>query len=223
MLQIMASQSALGSARMVRIAVFTLAICLGLGLLSKPRLLRADERVLVIGDSNSTGLGVPASKAWPMRLMRLLRRPVQVYGAPGAAMATPMVALGDSAQCPRRIAGIRGLEWGVLMLGTNDAAAGVPLDNIRTATTRLVTSTPARWVCITPPSRSNEDTYRTPAGDSIEDYRQAIAESCAAAGATVLNGAALVPPHLLQADGVHVSANGHAKIARAVYRVLRAD
>ncbi len=112
----------------------------------------------------------------------------------------------------------------MLALGTNDVGNNVPLDTMRAGVARLLGTAPhARWACITPPSIAREDTYRNALGLSVADYRAAIAEACAAAGAVVIEGDRIVPPHLIQPDGVHVAIVSHARLAREVARALEAE
>jgi lysophospholipase L1-like esterase len=201
----------------------------------------ASARILVVGDSNAIGLGVAPELAWPMRLMHALNEPVQVYGAPGAALVapfplgiavntyltpgpTPSVAeqTGDGPSGEKIIQGVVGLRCAVLALGTNDAGQQVTGDAIRAAVAAILAPIQAPWICITPPGVINE-TSRRLTGITMADVRAAIAAECTARGAQVIDGAALLPAKTsLQPDGRHLAASAHALLSKHVAERIEA-
>lgn len=173
-------------------------------------------RVIVVGDSNATGLGVRPSQSWPRQLERLLDVSVDVYGSPGAALSAPYIGLGWSAQCVTRMRGIfrADVPIAILALGTNDS--GFDTDKVRTAVRNilgsLVDAPATRWLCLTPPPSSEYDLARA---------RRAIAEECAAAGAEVMDGEAVLSRSSdIGTDGIHLSRSGHRRLALALRRRL---
>lgn len=174
----------------------------------------AAGRVIVVGDSNATGLGVPPAAAWPRRLERMLDTPVQVFGSPGASLATPNVGLGTAARCVARMRGIfhPDVPVAILALGTNDRLSTDAA--LREAVRNLLDSltAPTRWVCLLPP----------PSRFDIQFVRDVVADECAAAGAEILDGAAILSRRSdLAPDGVHLSRSGHYRLARAIATALR--
>jgi len=176
---------------------------------------RADDvtapgaRILVVGDSNATGAGQRSQQAWTMRLSRSTGRMVQVFGAPGASLATPFSDIGDVPECIVRNELGYGLHVAILALGTNDAAT--PHDAIRDAVDATITATRAPWLCLLPPPVRNATQEA-----ALVQVRQIIQDECTAHGAAILDGTQVLTLANLDASGVHFTKLGHMKMARAV-------
>ncbi|MDX2170054.1 MAG: hypothetical protein SF182_23490 [Deltaproteobacteria bacterium] len=173
-------------------------------------------RILVVGDSNAVGLGVPASHAWPNRLERMTREFVQVYGAPGLSVGFPEIGVGWQPDCLFFDLGLAaaapgaGLRAAVFALGTNDSTT--PLDLVRSATRNTLAFVHAPWICITPLRVKGEK-------GELDPLRQVIREECQMVGARIVEGGTLIDDDDLY-DGVHLDTSGHAKLARAVAAAL---
>lgn len=186
----------------------------------------ADRPIIFIGDSNTAGTRIGGqARAYPA----LLKAPVRV-GAPidnqaiGGAIA-PLA--GQERKAPAHA------QLSVIMLGTNDAAPRrylgrrdrVPLDDFRLRLAALVRSAmrPNTKVLIlaAPPVGSVAMDLR------IAPYRLAAREVAVETGAHFLDPAAALDsgepdqaPFLLY-DGLHISAEGQARIAKWLDHAFR--
>jgi hypothetical protein len=185
----------------------------------------APARILVVGDSNAIGGGdVSPKEAWPVRLMQLLREPVQVFGAPGASFSSPMFGLGTTPRCESLASGVYGLRYAILALGTNELATTSTAETVDADVVAILKSVPAPWVCITPPARNYDTTnFVSTTGLSMDDVRSIITDECLAHGAVVIDGKALLPnePRFLQADQVHLTREAHRMLAHEVFNVVK--
>jgi lysophospholipase L1-like esterase len=173
-------------------------------------------RILVVGDSNAVGLGVPPSHAWTTRLQRRAREFVQVYGSPGLTVGGPELGVGWQPECLFFDLGLfgatarGGVRVAVFALGTNDASTD--LEYVRRGTRQTLAFIKAPWICITPLHTKGEK-------GQLDPLRQVIREECAAAGARIIEGGSLITDADLF-DGVHLDLSGHAKLAAAVFAAL---
>lgn len=184
----------------------------------------APARILVVGDSNAVGAGISPEQAWPVRLMRLLREPVQVFGAPGASFSNPFYGLGTTPRCEALASGMFGLRYAILALGTNELANTSTADTIDADVAAILKSIPAPWVCITPPGNKDDTTnFVSVSGLTVDDVRSIITDECLAHGAVVIDGKALLPnePRFLLSDQVHLTAAAHRMLAHAVSKVVK--
>lgn len=182
----------------------------------------ARARVLVIGDSNATGVGQEVSVAWTTRLKRAEGEMVQTWGGPGALLAHSLIGMAKLPQCPVADIGLSGVQAAILALGSNDFGVSVPLEAVRAGVRTLVGSATVNWICVTPPGRADE---QIPNDLNLfpQDYRDAIAEECRAMGAVVIHGELVVPPNPPNlSDGLHLSKRGHILLFRAVRDAIRA-
>lgn len=173
-------------------------------------------RILVVGDSNAVGLGVPPSHAWTTRLQRRAREFVQVYGSPGLSVGAPEVGVGWHVDCLFFDTGLfgatarGGVRAAIFALGTNDST--VDLEFVRIATRQTLAFVRAPWICITPLHTKGEK-------GELDALRQVIREECQMVGARIIEGGTLITDRDL-ADKVHLDLSGHAKLAQAVFEAL---
>ena len=170
----------------------------------------AAARILVIGDSNALGTGVPPQWAWTTILQRSLDVMVQVYGAPGMSVGSKF-GVGQNDQCILNDIGLFRPKVAIFALGTNDLST-TP-DDLRSATRATLAAVPGRWICITPPHIRGNDA-------ALDPVRAVITEECTAIDAVVIDGARLFGDADLT-DNTHLNRGGHLKLARAVTRVAR--
>ncbi len=170
----------------------------------------AAARILVIGDSNALGTGVPPQWAWTTIVQRSLGLFVQVYGAPGMSVGSQF-GVGQNSQCILNDIGLFRPKVAIFALGTNDLPNA--LEDVRSATRATLAAVPARWICITPPHIRGNDA-------ALDPVRAVITEECNTIGAVVIDGARLVSDADLS-DKTHLDRGGHLKLARAVTRVVQ--
>ena len=172
----------------------------------------SQARILVVGDSNALGVGVRTNQAWVVRLQRNLKEYVQVFGAPGATLADPILGIGWAASCLFFDNGIfNSVRVAVLALGSNDANHDPA--TVRDATRKTLSWVRAPWICIIPLHQRGED-------HALDAVRAVISEECTAVGAVLIDGATLIDDGDL-ADIKHLNSIGHAKLARAVRDAVR--
>jgi hypothetical protein len=173
-------------------------------------------RILVVGDSNALGLGMPPSYAWTTRLQRRAREFVQVYGSPGLTVGGPELGVGWQPECMFFDIGLfgasarGGVRVAVFALGTNDSSTD--LEYVRTGTRQTLAFFRGPWICITPLRIKGEK-------GELDPLRQVIREECAAVGARIIEGGTLITDADLF-DNVHLDLSGHAKVAAAVFAAL---
>jgi lysophospholipase L1-like esterase len=193
-------------------AVTAVVVAIALGSLSGA----SHARILVVGDSNAVGLGVPPSHAWTTRLQRRAREFVQVYGSPGLSVGAPELGVGWQPECLFFDTGIfgatarGGVRVAVFALGTNDSTTD--LAYVRAGARQTLAFIRAPWVCITPLHTKGEK-------GQLDPLRQVIREECAAVGARIIEGGSLITDRDLL-DDVHLDLSGHAKVAQAVFAAL---
>lgn len=178
---------------------------------------RADRRVVFLGDSLTAGLGLPADEAFPALIAERLAARGQGWTVVNAGVS------GDTSA-----GGLRRLDWSigdgaavlVVALGGNDALRGLPAAELEKNLDAIVSAAVARGVRVllagmeAPPNNGPEYTAR------FRDVYPAVARR---------HGAALVPflldgvagdAALNQADGIHPNRDGARKVADTVWREL---
>ncbi len=172
---------------------------------------------MVLGDSLTAGLGLPADQAFPALLQQRINRAQLPFDAVNAGVS------GDTSA-----GGLRRLNWVlsddvhvlVVALGANDGLRGLPVAEMRRNLTAIVESARKRGVIVlvagmeAPPNMGAEYTsaFRAVFRDVAQEH-----------GATLLpfllDGVA-GDPALNQADGIHPNAEGARRVADLVWRAL---
>ena len=189
---------------------------------------KGDNRIVIYGDSLAVGGNVDhlSAEAWPVLLRKHYPVLVEAYGYralhddASTAQARTELASKILSQRPDYI-------W--LAIGANDYAFGLwsardfgkayaaTLDAIHTLNPEVIlfAQSPILRVGEIPNSF----------GDSLEDYRQQIADACSArpGWCVFVDGTdpAFPQPNELDSDGVHLTAESSAKYAEAVHNLIR--
>ncbi len=174
-------------------------------------------RIVVLGDSLTAGLGLPASEAYPARLQERVDRGRWSFEVVGAAVS------GDTTA-----GGLRRLAWAlegdvrllVVALGGNDALRGLPVEQMRDNLEAIVDETIGRGIHVllagmeAPPNfgRAYASTFRNV-------FRDLAASRDLTFVPFLLEGVAGVPA-LNQADGIHPNAEGAERVAAHLWRAL---
>jgi acyl-CoA thioesterase I len=178
---------------------------------------RGDPRIVVLGDSLTAGLGLPAEDAYPALLQRRLDAKGFKYQVINAGVS------GDTSA-----AGLSRLDWAldgdvrilVVALGGNDALRGLPVSQLKDNLTRIIERAQSRGVTVVlagmeaPPNWGDEytkafhDVYPTLASR----YQLALVPF-------LLQGVAGID-RLNQRDGIHPTAEGDRVVADTVWNVL---
>lgn len=174
-------------------------------------------RVIVLGDSLTTGLGLPEEEAFPARLQAMVDE---------AGYAHEVVAAGNSGDTSA--AGLRRLEWSfdgdvrvlILALGANDGLRGLPVEGMKTNLATILEGARARGARVlltgmeAPPNFGSIYTneFRAAFRDLAEEYDVAFVPF-------LLDGVA-GHPELNQDDGIHPNAEGAALVAELLWPAL---
>lgn len=202
--------------------ILLLVGCLGMGLLAAEPPARtpgAPRTLLVLGDSLGAGYGVEPEEAWPALLQDRINQARLPYTVVNASVS------GDTTA-----GGLRRLDWQlkrpvdvlVLELGGNDGLRGLPPATTRSNLTDIITRTRAR----NPEAAVVLAGMQMPASHGPEFARDFAAVYPAVAQAqkahlvpALLEGVAGVA-ELNQADQIHPTPAGHARVASNVWVVL---
>jgi acyl-CoA thioesterase-1 len=174
-------------------------------------------RIVVLGDSLTSGLGLPAEQAFPSVLQRHVEQTAMRYEVVNAGVS------GDTSA-----GGLRRLEWTldgdvsvlVLALGANDGLRGLSADQMERNLRTIIERSRARGVDVllcgmeAPPNFGPGYT---------DEFRRSYAEVARDTGVRfvpfLLEGIA-GNASLNQADGIHPNASGARRMADIVWREL---
>jgi acyl-CoA thioesterase I len=177
----------------------------------------ARPRVVVLGDSLTAGLGLPASQAYPALLQQKIERAGLEYEVVNAGVS------GDTTA-----GGLRRLDWIltgdvrvlVVALGANDGLRGLPVAEMRRNLTAIVSTARNRGVAVllagmeAPPNVGPEYT-----GEFRAVYRDVADRQGVPLVPFLLDGVA-GESRLNQPDGIHPNAEGAERLADTVWRAL---
>jgi acyl-CoA thioesterase-1 len=186
-------------------------IAAGLAGLAAPALAAPERRVTLLGDSITSGYGLPASQALPARLQAELARigaPARVIGAGRSGETTA----GGAARLDRAVP--KGVDLCVVALGGNDLLNGADPGQVQANLDRIVGRLKARGVRVV---LAGVQVPPILGGSYARAFNGAFARVAKTYGVLflpdMLSGIALNPA-LNQPDGIHPNAQGVAVIAR---------
>jgi lysophospholipase L1-like esterase len=111
----------------------------------------------------------------------------------------------------------------VVFLGTNDWGSGIAIVKFRISYSnflRVLDRSHPQVICVTPIWRKDEDTPNS-VGLTLDDYRKAITQICAADRHPVIDGSSLIPHDPKNyIDGLHPNDAGYAYYARNLAEAL---
>ncbi len=168
-----------------------------------------DDPIYVIGDSLSAGLLTEdPNSAWPMRLGRRTGRRVVNLAVPGATL--------ESARAQARRARREGAGTILLLIGGNDVLQGISADRFALDLERLLAE-------LGPDAGAHACLFELPLLPLMSEY------GLAQRRAGRRTGIAIVPRRILASlladppatvDGVHLSEQGHERLAEVVAELL---
>jgi acyl-CoA thioesterase-1 len=165
--------------------------------------------IVVLGDSLTSGLGLPRDQAFPAQLEAALK----ARGT--AAKVVDAGVSGDTAA-----AALARLDWAlpddadamIVELGGNDALQGIPPEGTKAAIEQIIQKVQARGL---PILLAGQEAPRNMGKDYVDQFRAIFADLAARYDVIFypffLEGAAL-NDELMQADGIHPNAKGVAAI-----------
>lgn len=180
---------------------------------SKPQV----PRIVALGDSLTAGLGLDQREAYPALLQQKLREQRRPFEVVNAGVS------GDTSSD-----GLRRLDWAldgdvrilILALGANDGLRGLPAAQMKDNLQRIITRARQRGVAVllvgmeAPPNLGDEYTREFRAV-----FRDLAANNHVALVPFLLEGVAGVT-ELNQADGLHPTAMGAARIANMLWPIM---
>jgi acyl-CoA thioesterase-1 len=172
----------------------------------------ATARIVAFGDSNTYGMRMPRSEAYPAQLESHLKADgydVEVVneGRPGATTSDALATVGSSVPAGTRIA--------IVEFGVNDANRGTSPTIIESNLAKVVTHLKSQHVQVIICSRH----ARFPAGYDEPSYMQAFARVARSTGAKLYNFTQDIPASGF-AWGGHENATGTAIVAANLSRII---
>lgn len=181
----------------------------------------ADSRpaIVVLGDSLTAGLGIPAEQAYPSLLQQRLDREGLNFKVVNAGVS------GDTSA-----GGLSRLDWAlqgdvkilIVALGGNDALRGLPTDALRSNLARIIERAQARQIAVVLAGMEAPPNYGR---DYIVSFHKVYAELAAqyhvAFVPFLLQNVAGVDT-LNQPDGIHPTTAGARMVADNVWPTLKA-
>ncbi|MCY3846341.1 MAG: arylesterase [Acidobacteria bacterium] len=174
-------------------------------------------RIVILGDSLTAGLGLPAAEAYPARLQER----IDVAGWPFEIVSAAVS--GDTSA-----GGLRRLAWAlegdvrllVVALGGNDALRGLPVEQMRDNLAAIVDEAADRRIAVLLAGMEAPPNF----GPSYtSSFRNVFRDLAGSRDLTLLpfllEGVAGVPA-LNQADGIHPNAAGAERVAAHVWTAL---
>lgn len=178
---------------------------------------QTEQRIVILGDSLTAGLGLPPQQAYPMVLQQRvdaagLRYKVINGGVSGDTSAGGLDRINLALEGNVRVL--------ILAVGANDGLRGLPVDELKRNLTKMIERAVARGITVVlagmeaPPNYGPKYTteFRNVFPDLAMRYKLKIIPF-------LLQGVA-ADPRLNQRDGIHPNAQGARIVADNVWAVL---
>lgn len=186
---------------------------------ASPQAALAERVVLFLGDSLTAGLGVEPDQTYP----RLLGDMLHNDGITGFRLINGGISGSTSASALSRLQWYDRIRPSVLVLalGANDGLRGLTIEEMRRNLTAVIAAAKERGMSVLlagmelPPNYGDQYT-----GSFRQVYRDLASEYQLVLIPFLLEGVGGVAA-LNQADGIHPNAEGHRRIARHVYPLLK--
>lgn len=175
-------------------------------------------RVVALGDSLTAGLGIPRDQSYPAQLQRKLQ---------AAGQALEVVNAGVSGDTTAD--GLRRVDWAlegdvrllILALGGNDGLRGLPIEPMRENLQGIIRRARQRGIPVLLVGMEAPPNYGEPYVAAFRQVFQDLArENDLVLVPFLLEGVAGVAD-LNQADGIHPTAAGAARVADQLWPVVR--
>ncbi len=194
-------------------------LVVGFALLGAGTLWASPPTILVVGDSLSTGHGIPASKSW----VSLLESRLREQGFPHAVVNSSVSGDTTTNGVTRIRASLARHRPTVVILelGGNDGLRGLPLESIRTNLAAMIETAQTSGARVLLAGMRLPPNYGVEyAGRFEQVYRELAATYDTGLIPFLLEGVATIPG-MMQPDGVHPSESAQPVILDTVWTQLR--
>jgi len=195
-----------------------LAALLALTVVCLPGAQAAEQTIVVVGDSLSSGYGIAAEQSWVAMLEDRLQSEGYGYRVVNASIAGDTSA-GGLARLPRLLAAHKP-DLVVIELGGNDGLRGQPVAALRDNLTKMIELSKQSGADVVLAGIQIPPNYGQTYGQALSAvYPEVAARFDAALIGFILEDVAL-NPELMQPDGIHPNAAGQKIVFDNVWRVL---
>ena len=178
----------------------------------------AEQTIVVVGDSLSSGYGIAAEQSWVAMLEDRLQSEGYGYRVVNASIAGDTSA-GGLARLPRLLAAHKP-DLVVIELGGNDGLRGQPVAALRDNLTKMIELSKQSGADVVLAGIQIPPNYGQTYGQALSAvYPEVAARFDAALIGFILEDVAL-DPELMQPDGIHPNAAGQKIVFANVWRVL---
>jgi acyl-CoA thioesterase-1 len=195
-----------------------LAALLALTVACLPAAQAAEQTIVVVGDSLSSGYGIAAEQSWVAMLEDRLQSEGYGYRVVNASIAGDTSA-GGLARLPRLLAA-HNPDLVVIELGGNDGLRGQPVATLRANLTKMIELSKQSGAAVVLAGIQIPPNYGRTYGQALAAvYPELAARFDAPLIGFILEDVAL-NPELMQPDGIHPNAAGQKLVFVNVWRVL---
>jgi acyl-CoA thioesterase-1 len=195
-----------------------LAAFLALTVVCLPPAQAAEQTIVVVGDSLSSGYGIAAEQSWVAMLEDRLQSEGYGYRVVNASIAGDTSA-GGLARLPRLLAAHKP-DLVVIELGGNDGLRGQPVATLRDNLTKMIELSKQSGADVVLAGIQIPPNYGQTYGQALSAvYPELAARFDAPLIGFILEDVAL-HPELMQPDGIHPNAAGQKIVFANVWRVL---
>jgi acyl-CoA thioesterase-1 len=184
----------------------------------RPSTAAARPRIVVLGDSLTAGLGLPADEAYPSLLQQRLDANGFNYEVVNAGVS------GDTSA-----GGLSRLDWAlegdvhvlIVALGGNDALRALPADELKQNLSRIIEGAQARHITVVLAGMEAPPNFGRDYLVTFHQVYPALAKQYHVAFLPFLLDGVAGNDALNQRDGIHPTAQGASIVANNVWTVLR--
>jgi acyl-CoA thioesterase-1 len=178
----------------------------------------AARKIIVVGDSLSSGYGIAAEQSWVAMLEDRLQQEGYGYTIVNASIAGDTSA-GGLARLPRLLE-THDPELVVIELGGNDGLRGQPVATLRDNLAKMIEHSRARGARVLLAGMQIPPNYGTTYTNALSAVYPELAERFDVALVEFLLEGVALDDELMQSDGIHPNAEGQKVVFANIWEVL---